>query len=119
MTLEPPALVTVSDRDWLLPTVTFPKLRLVGFDPSVPCVTPVPVTGIVKVGLDAVDVMVTLPLTVPADRGANLTVKVALWPAVRVTGVEIPLRLNPVPLIPTWEIVTVEPPVLVTVSDRD
>ena len=101
MTLEPPVLVIVSDRDWLLPTVTFPKLRLVGFDPSVPCVTPVPVTGIVRVGLDAVEVMVTLPLALAADSGANVTVKVALWPAVSVTGAVIPLRLNPVPLITT------------------
>ena len=99
MTLDPPVLVTVSDRDWLLPTVTFPKLRLVGFDPSVPCVTPVPVTGIVRVGLDAVEVMVTLPLALAADVGANLTLKAALWPAVRVSGVEIPLRLKPVPVM--------------------
>ena len=99
MTLEPPVLVIVSDRDWLLPTVTFPKLRLVGFDPSVPCVTPVPVTGIVRVGLDAVEVMVTLPLALAADSGANATLNVVLWPAVSVRGVEIPLRLNPVPVI--------------------
>ena len=70
-------------------------------------------------GLDAVEVIVTLPLALAADRGANFTVKVAPWPAVRVKGVEIPLRLNPVPLITTLEIVSVEPPVLVTVSDRD
>jgi hypothetical protein len=82
VTLEPPVLVIVSDRDWLLPTVTFPKLRLVGFDPSVPCVTPAPVTGMVRVGLDAVEVMVTLPLALAAVSGANLTLKVALWPAV-------------------------------------
>jgi hypothetical protein len=43
--------------------------------------------------------MVTLPLALAAVSGANLTVKVALWPAVRVTGVVIPLRLNPVPLM--------------------
>jgi hypothetical protein len=73
----------------------------------------------VRVGLDAVEVMVTVPLALPADRGANATLKLALCPAVKVTGVVIPLRLNPVPLLPTWEIVTVEPPVFVTVSDRD
>jgi len=99
VTLEPPVLVTVSDRDWLLPTVTFPKLRLVGFDPSVPCVTPVPVTGMVRVGLDAVEAMVTLPLALAADIGANTTLNVVLWPAVSVRGVVIPLRLNPVPLM--------------------
>jgi len=92
-------LVTVSDRDWLLPTVTLPKLRLVGFDPSVPWATPVPDKGIVRVGLDAVEVMVTLPLAIAADVGANLTLKVVLWPAVRVSGVVIPLRLNPVPVM--------------------
>ena len=83
----------------MLPMVMFPKLRLVGFDPSVPCVTPVPVTGIVKVGLDAVEVMVTSPLALAADVGANLTLKVVLCPAVRVSGVEIPLRLKPVPVM--------------------
>ena len=85
----------------MLPTVTLPKLRLVGFDPSAPGATPVPDNGMVKVGLDAFEVMVTLPLTLPADAGVNVTVKVALCPAVSVTGVVIPLKLNPVPLIPT------------------
>ena len=101
MTLEPPVLVTVSDRDLLFPTVTLPKLRLVGFDPSAPGVTPVPDNGMVKVGFGAFDVTVTLPLTLPADCGVNATVKDALCPARRATGVVIPLRLYPVPLIPT------------------
>jgi hypothetical protein len=55
----------------------------------------------VKVGLDAFEVTVTLPLTLPADVGVNVTVKVVLWPDASVTGVVIPLRLYPVPLIPT------------------
>ena len=83
----------------MLPTVTLPKLRVVGFDPSVPWATHVPVTGMVRVGLDAVEVMVTLPLALAADVGANLTLKVVLWPAVRVSGVVMPLRLKPVPLM--------------------
>ena len=58
-----------------------------------------PDKGIVRVGLDAVEVMVTLPLAIAADVGANLTLKVVLWPAVRVSGVVIPLRLNPVPVM--------------------
>ena len=112
-------MVTTSDSDCLIPTVTLPKLRLVGFDPSVPAATPVPDMGMVSVGLEAFEVIVMLPLTLAADAGVNVTVKVALWPAVSVTGAAIPLRLYPVPLIPTREIVTLEPPVLVTVSDRD
>jgi hypothetical protein len=119
VTLEPPALVTVSDRDLLLPTVTLPRLRLVGFDPNAPGATPVPVSGMVRVELEAFEVTVRLPLTIPADAGVNLTLKVALCPAVSVAGVVIPLKLSPVPLMPTWEIVIVEPPVLVTVSDSD
>ena len=67
MTLEPPVLVTVSDRDWLLPRITFPKLRLLGFDPKAPNASPVPAKGMVRVGLDAVEVRVTLPLALAAD----------------------------------------------------
>src|ERR1700674_5447962 len=101
VTLEPPVLVTVSDKDCLLPTITLPKLSLVGFDPSAPGATPVPDNGMVSVGLEAFEVIVTLPLTLPADAGVNVTVNAALWPAVSVTGAVIPLRLYPVPLIPT------------------
>ena len=36
-----------------------------------------------------------------ADCGVKATVNVALWPAVSVIGVVIPLRLYPVPLMPT------------------
>jgi hypothetical protein len=94
-------LVTVSDSDCLLPTVTLPKLRLVGFDPRTPAATPVPDSGIVRLGFEAFDVMVTPPLALPAEAGVNVTVKVALWPDVSVTGVVIPLKLNPVPLAAT------------------
>jgi hypothetical protein len=103
----------------LLLTVTLPKLRLLGFDPKVPAVTPVPDNPIVSVGLEAFEVIVMLPLALAADAGVNVTLKVALCPAASVTGAVIPLKLNPVPLMPTCEIVTLVPPVLVTVSDRD
>jgi hypothetical protein len=102
----------------LLPTVTLPKLRLLGFDPNVPAVTPVPDNAIVRAGLEAFEVIVMVPLAAPAAEGANFTLKVALCPDVNVTGAVIPLRLNPVPLIATCEIVTLDPPLFVTVSDR-
>ena len=94
-------MVTVSERVLLSPTVTLPKLRLVGFDPSVPGAIPVPAKGTVRLGFDPLEVMVTVPLALPADAGANVTLKVALWPDVSVRGVVIPLRLNPVPLAAT------------------
>jgi hypothetical protein len=46
-------------------------------------------------------------------------VKVVLWPAASVIGAVIPLSVNPVPLMLTCEIVTLVPPVFVTVSDSD
>ena len=63
-------LVIVSDCDWLLPTVTLPKLKLAGFDPSVPAVTPVPVRGIVRVGLEALEVTVR-GLKAAAEKGGD------------------------------------------------
>jgi hypothetical protein len=91
VTLEPPVLVTVSDRACLLPTVTLPKLRLVGFDPSAPNATPVPDRGTVREGFEASDVIVTVPLALPLACGAKATVKVVLWEALSVNGIVIPL----------------------------
>jgi len=78
----------------------------------------VPVSAMLNVGLDPFDVTVTLPLPLPADCGEYVTVKFALCPAAKLTGAEIPLNAKPVPLIATFEIVTVEPPVFVIVSDN-
>ena len=59
---------------------------------------------------------VRFPLAAPAAAGANETVKVALCPPFRVSGVVIPLTLNPVPVIPTCDTDTLEAPVFVIVS---
>ena len=86
----------------LVPTTTLPRARVVGVTINCPvAAVPVPDSGMVNVGFDAVDVIVTLPLTAPADCGANETLKLALWPEVSVTGAVIPLTLYPAPLIPT------------------
>jgi hypothetical protein len=115
-----PLAVRLPDAVPLVPTTTLPTPSVVGATLSCPAAAvPVPDKEMFRVGLEAFDVIVTLPLAAPADVGVNVTLKVALCPAVSVTGAVIPLRLNPVPLIPTCKIVTVEPPVFVTVSDRD
>lgn len=86
----------------LVPTTTLPRPKVVGVTVNCPtAAVPVPDNGIVNVGFDAFDVIVTLPLTAPADSGANETLKVALCPEVKVSGAVIPLQVNPVPLIPT------------------
>jgi len=83
----------------LFSTVTLPKLRLAGLGDKPPGATPVPDRGMLNVGFDPFDVIVTAPLALPADAGVKATLKVALCPDVSVTGAVIPLRLNPVPLI--------------------
>jgi len=97
-----PLAVKVPDAVPLVPTTTLPSPNVVGdtLNSGTPTAVPVPDTGIVKVGLGAVEVMVTLLLTTPVAVGANVTLKVALCPAVKVSGAAIPLRLNPLPLIP-------------------
>jgi len=85
----------------LLPTVTLPKLRLDGLGDKAPAKTPVPDNGMVSDGLDPLDVTVTVPLALPAAVGVNVTLNVALAPAASVTGVVMPLKLKPDPLIAT------------------
>src|SRR5271169_6179444 len=118
VTDDPPVLVSVSDKFALLLTWTLPNARLVGFAASAPGVTPVPESGMLKLGFEPLEVMLTLPLAAPLAVGEKSTVKDLLWPAVSVKGKDRPLRLNPVPLAVAAEIVRLEPPVLVSVSDK-
>jgi len=85
----------------LLPTVTLPKLRLDGLGDRAPAEIPVPDSGMVSDGFEPFDVTVTVPVALPAAVGVKVTLNVVLAPAVSVTGVVMPLKLNPVPLIAT------------------
>lgn len=115
-----PLAVNWPDAEPLLPSVTVPTLRVEGDTLSVPtAAVPVPDKETDNVGLEAFEVTVTLPVVAPEVVGANLTVNVALWPAVNVNDELIPLRVNPVPLIETFETETLEPPVFVIVLERD
>ena len=97
--------------------MTFVKVRLVGDAvKTAGAAVAVPVSGIDKLGFEAFDVTVTVPVNVPADVGANLTVNDVLCPGVRVTGGVMPEMLNPVPAAVAAEIVALVPPVFVTVS---
>ena len=116
--LNPPELVSVSDRLELLPTWTLPNARLVGLAVNVPGVTPVPESGMLKLGFEPFEVMLTLPLAAPLVVGAKSTVNDVLWPAVNVKGRASPLKLNPAPLAEAAEMVRLVPPEFVSVSDR-
>jgi hypothetical protein len=45
----------------------------------------------VRLGLEALDVMVTVPVAFPLAFGVNVTVNVLLWDAPSETGVDIPV----------------------------
>ena len=72
-------------------------------------------SGMVKLGFDASDVMETLPLKLPAVDGVKETLKEVLCPGIKVSGVLIPDTLKPVPLAVAAEIVAFTPPVFFTV----
>lgn len=85
-------------------------------DPNWPGATPVPERGTESVGLLAFELMVSVPLAAPAAVGVNTALNVALWPALMVIGGVWPVKLNPVPDATAFEIVTLSPPVLVTIT---
>jgi len=112
----PPEFVSFSARVDVLPVEIFPKLRLVGLAASWPDVAPVPDSGTFSEALDAFDVIAMLPLTAVPEVGAKTILKVTLWPTLRVVGKVKPLAVKPAPVVLAAEIVTLDPPELVSVS---
>jgi hypothetical protein len=112
----PPEFVRVAGRVLVLPVATVPKLRLGGFAVSCPGVNPVPDSGKYRVELDALEVIARLPLKLPLELGEKVTLKLTLWPTLRVNGKVNPLSLNPEPVALAAETVMLPPPELVRVS---
>jgi hypothetical protein len=97
------------------PTATTPKLTLAGTAEICGCIpTPLSATG--KVGLLALLVTAMLPVAMPMEVAAKLTLTEACLPGARLSGTAIPLALNPVPVVATFEIVMLLLAVLVRVS---
>jgi hypothetical protein len=67
---------------------------------------------------DAFDTTERPPLTAPALAAAKVAVKVTLWFAVRVRGKVNPLTEKTAPVKFACEMVSVDPPELVSVSDK-
>jgi len=117
VTLALPVFLTVTLCEAELPTFTLPKLTLAGVAESVElAVTPVPLNAIEAGEFGALLTSARLPLSVPADRGANCTLKLLLCPGRIVSGVESPLLLNPLPVSVAWLIVRFAVPVFVRVT---
>ena len=67
--------------------------------------------------MEALLVIETLPFALPLDCGAKVVLNVALCPAARVKGKLSPVTLKPDPVAVACEIVRLDPPELVKVSD--
>lgn len=77
----------------MLPTCTLPKLTLDGVAETLPGAVTVAVRGIFNVALEALLLIATLPVAVPAAVGASVTFRVVVCPAVSVRGVVSPLSV--------------------------
>ena len=117
VTFEFPVLVSVVVNELLLPTLTFPKLKLGELSPRTRvAAAPVPLREIVVGELGALLSSVIDPVTVPAALGPNTALNVVALPAAMVTGAVIPVVLKPAPETVTEEIVTVALPPFVRVT---
>ena len=112
----PPEFVSVSCSDFVLLASTEPKLKLDGLAVKAPALTPVPLTDHVIGDPGALEATLTVPEAPVAAVGAKVTLKLVLWPAARVIGVVMPLRVNPDPEIVALLMLTLEPPEFVIVA---
>ena len=108
----------------LLPTLTLPKSKVEGLTVSWPVVATPEVelaeSGTDSVEFDAFEVIARLPLAGLAEElGLNIMVKLALFPAAKVSGRLSPLTLNPVPVTGACVTVMLAVPLLVKVAVCD
>jgi hypothetical protein len=111
-------LVNTTGTVAVAPTATFPNNTFAGLAVTVWLVTPEPATATLRDVLEASLTNVTCPLTPPVTVGVNATPSSRLAPAAKVRGsfnVEI---LIEVWFALTFEIVTLDEPLLVTAMRR-
>lgn len=100
----------------LVPTSTLPTLTELTFRVPGVGATADPVSPTLRAGSAASESTITLPLELPADCGAKVTVKEALCPGARVRGVVNPEILKAAGETVASEIFAFMPPVFFTVS---
>ena len=79
--------------------------------------TPVPDSEIVMGEFDPLLVIVTPPVTLPEVAGAKISLVATDAPGLRISPFEIPFTLKPEPEIVTLEMLTSDPPELVSVMN--
>jgi hypothetical protein len=82
--------------------------------PALGCIVPVPLRDTTLGELGALWTKEALPVTLPADVGANRRVKLVFWLDDRVNGSDGPLMLKPLPETVVPVIVRLPTPVLLT-----
>jgi len=108
-------LLTVNACDLVSPSITLPKLKLLGTIESPGC-APVPVTAICSGEFAALLTTVIDPVTNAAVVGANVTFNVALSAGFSVPGTSIPLAVTPAPVTAIAEMATAEFPAFVNTT---
>ena len=120
VTADPPTLVKVSERLLLLPTAILPNPRLAGSGDRAPGETeaPAPERSSTTVPFTWLEVVakVTLPVKLPFDGGANLTVAEVESPACNVSGRDRSLNAKPAPLNVAWVMLRSLAPLLESVT---
>lgn len=119
-----PELVRVIFCEELLPTLTLPKLTLVGLMLNSDCAcgcgcVPVPLNEMAMGEPCALLAIEMPPLAPPAEDGVKLAEKLTLWPALSVVGVDNPAMAKPEPETLAEEIVMLVVPEFVRVMDCD
>jgi|ERR1700728_196914 len=95
-----PVFVSVTVWLELLPTATLPKATGDGLIVMVDCVAvPEPLRLIASGDPAALLIIDTLPVALVEVVGANVTVKVAVWPGVMLAGALHPVSVKPVPVM--------------------
>jgi hypothetical protein len=106
-----PVLLNVTVRLLAVPTVTFPKLKLVVLAATwLVAAPPAPLRATVVGEVGALLMIVRLPVAVLVVVGAKLTVNAAEVPGATVSGNWSPLNLNPLPEIVACETLRFELP---------
>jgi hypothetical protein len=115
VTLAVPELLSVMVCAPVLPTSTFPKLKLDGLGESAASM-PLPASEATVGELYALLLIETLPDALPAAVGANCALKVLDCPGARENGKVNPLMPKPAPVTPPCEIFKLAVPELVKVT---
>ena len=112
-----PLAVSVAVKLLLCPTVTLPKFRVAGLTANWPETLAVPAREMVSWESEASETTEIDPEALPPEVGVKTAPKVKLCPGLRLKGKFNPVTRKPVPETLAWLMVTLEPPVLVSVSD--